>query len=335
MKIGWMIYLRAAVAVVTAVAAALPLAAAEPTASADNVAIINGKAITRQEMDQEIARFREHLASMGRPLSDEQLPGLQKDVVEELITTELLYQQSEKAGIKVDEAAFNAQMESWNKRFPTEEARQAYLKKMNFSEEDLKVRFRRGMAISQFIEKQLGPKAAVDDKETKAYYDAHPAEFKMPEQVHASHILIKVDPTADEATKAEARKKIESIQASLNKGEDFAALAKEKSACPSAHKGGDLGYFSRGQMVKPFEEAAFALKPGEVSGPVETNFGYHLIKVLDKKPETTVAYEEAKARLAQKLREEKLEKELDRYLAELKKTAKVERFLPETNPATK
>lgn len=333
MKIGWKEYAKTMAVVVMAVAVALPLAAAEPTPSGDNVAMVNGKAITRQEMNLEINRFREHLTSMGRPLPDAQLPGLQKDVLEELITTELLFQESQKAGIKVDEAAFNLQMDNWKKRFPTEEARQAYLKKMSFSEDDLKSRFQRGMAISQFIETQLGPKAAVDDKETKAYYDAHPVEFKMPEQVRASHILIKVDPKADEAAKAEARKKIEDIQAGLKKGGDFAALAKEKSSCPSAEKGGDLGYFSRGQMVKPFEEAAFALKPGEVSGPVETNFGYHIIKVIDKKPETTLAYEEVKAKLGQKLREEKLEKELDLYLAELKKTAKVERFLSETPPA--
>lgn len=333
MKLGWTKYARTMAVVVLAVTVALPLIAAEPSPPGDNVAVVNGQAITRQEMDQEISRFREHLSSMGRPLPDAQVPGLQQEVLEELITTELLYQESQKAGIKADEAAFNVQMDKWKKRFPTEADLQTYLKKMSFSEEDLKARFRRGMVISQFIEKQLGPKAVVDDKETKAYYDANPAEFKMPEQVRASHILIKVDAKADQAKKAEARKKIEEIQASLKTGGDFAALAKESSGCPSAAKGGDLGFFSRGQMVKPFEDAAFALKPGETSGVVETDFGYHLIKVTDKKPESTLSYDEVKARLGQKLRDKKLEKEMDLYVQELKKTAKVERLLPETPPA--
>jgi peptidyl-prolyl cis-trans isomerase C len=333
MKVGWTNYTKIMAVMVMVASVTLPLLAAETSPSGDNVAMVNGKAITRQEMSQEIGRFKEHMSSMGRPVTEAQVAGLQKDVLEELITTELLYQESQKAGIKVDEAAFNVQMDKWKKRFPSEAEMQAYLKKMNFSEDDLKARFRRGMVIAQFIEKQLGPKAVVEDKETKEYYDGNPKEFQMPEQVRASHILIKVDPKADEATKAEARKKIEDVQASLKKGGDFAALAKEFSACPSSAKGGDLSYFSRGQMVKPFEDAAFALKPGEVSGVVETNFGYHLIKVIDKKPETTLAYEEVKAKLAQKLRDKKMEKEMDLYIENLKKTAKVERLLPETPPA--
>ena len=109
--------------------------------------------------------------------------------------------------------------------------------------------------------------------------------IKKPEQVKASHILVKVDAGADEAKKAEARKKIQEIQQKVKAGGDFEALATENSDCPSKAKGGDLGFFERGQMVKPFEEAAFALKPGEVSGIVETQFGYHIIKVQEKKDE--------------------------------------------------
>jgi peptidyl-prolyl cis-trans isomerase C len=113
----------------------------------------------------------------------------------------------------------------------------------------------------------------------------------MPEQVHARHILVKVDPKADATQKAAARKKIEDIQKQLKNGEDFSELAKKASDCPSNAKGGDVGYFGRGQMVKPFEDAAFSLKPGEVSGIVETEFGLHLIKVMDKKPEKIMDYQ--------------------------------------------
>jgi peptidyl-prolyl cis-trans isomerase C len=154
-----------------------------------------------------------------------------------------------------------------------------------------------------------------------------PGLFKQPEQVRASHILIKVEPQADESQKAAARKKIQKIQQRLQKGEDFAALAEEFSQCPSSAKGGDLGYFRRGQMVKPFEEAAFALKPGEVSDVVETKFGYHLIKVIEKKSETTIAFEDIKDRLEQYLKQEKVQKEVSLYAQKLKEKAKVERFL--------
>jgi peptidyl-prolyl cis-trans isomerase C len=123
--------------------------------------------------------------------------------------------------------------------------------------------------------------------------------------VRASHILIKADPQADESQKAAARKKIKEIQNKLSKGEDFTALAREYSEGPSGTKGGDLGYFSRGQMVKPFEDAAFTSAPGQVSDIVETRLGYHLIKVTEKKPETIVAYADIKDQLQEYLKQKK------------------------------
>jgi peptidyl-prolyl cis-trans isomerase C len=137
---------------------------------------------------------------------------------------------------------------------------------MNLTEADLRFQFERDLAIRKLLDDQIGGKITVSEKESRAYYDSNLESFKKPEQVRASHILIKVDPGADEAKKAEARTKIESLQAKLKKGEDFGALAKEYSEGPSGPKGGDLGFFGRGQMVKPFEEAAFSMKPGQVSG---------------------------------------------------------------------
>jgi peptidyl-prolyl cis-trans isomerase C len=117
------------------------------------------------------------------------------------------------------------------------------------------------------------------------------------------------------------------IRRRLLKGEDFVTLAREFSEGPSKVKGGDLGYFGRGQMVKPFEDAAFALKIGELSDVVETRFGYHLIKVTGKNPETTIAYVDIKVRLQQYLKDEKVQQEVTVYVEELKTKAKVERFL--------
>lgn len=148
-----------------------------------------------------------------------------------------------------------------------------------------------------------------------------------PEEVKASHILIKVEPTADDATKAAARKKIEDLQQKLKAGGDFAELAKENSEGPSNVRGGDLGYFKRGQMVKPFEDVAYSMKIDEVSDLVETRFGYHLIKVSDKKPEQTLAYADVKDKIAQRLKQEKVEKDATLYVEDLKKGAKIEKSL--------
>ena len=319
-------------AIITTLALALVASwalAGEKQPSENRVAVVNGVVITQADFDREMSVVQHRLTSRGKPLSNPKLSEIRKEVLENLIDRELLYQESQKEKIQVDEAAVNKQLVTLKKRFPNEAEFKTALSKANLTEGTVKSQLKREMATQQLIEKEFGQKITVSDKETKAYYHNHLDSFKQPEQVHASHILIKVDPQADESQKAEARKKLEKVREELKKGEDFATLAKEFSQGPSSAKGGDLGYFSRGQMVKPFEDAAFALKPGEVSDIVETKFGYHLIKVTEKKPATTIAYADIKDRLQQYLKQEKVRKELSQYIEKLKEKAKVERFLTE------
>jgi peptidyl-prolyl cis-trans isomerase C len=198
---------------------------------------------------------------------------------------------------------------------------------MNLTENEVKIQITRGLAIRELIEQQISSKIVITEVETRAYYDGNPQMFKQPEQVKASHILIKVDADTVEAQKAEARKKIETVQQKVKDGGDFAELAKEYSEGPSKDRGGDLGYFKRGQMVKPFEDAAFAMKTNEVSGIIETRFGYHIIKVYDKKPEQNLAYADVKDKLSQRMKQEKVEKEANQYINQLKKDSKIEKSL--------
>jgi hypothetical protein len=130
------------------------------------------------------------------------------------------------------------------------------------------------------------------------------------------------------APKEELRKKAEGILARVRAREDFATLAKESSEDPgSAPKGGDLGTFGRGQMVPPFEQAAFALKPGEVSGVVETPFGFHIIKVTERIPARKLAFPEVKERLKQEMVQQKRQRAQQSYLNSLRAKAKIETFL--------
>jgi len=132
-----------------------------------------------------------------------------------------------------------------------------------------------------FTPEALAINETVSPEEIKAYYDANKNDFQQESEVNARHILIAVDKDASEKDVAAAEKKIKKILAKAKSGQDFAKLAKKYSEGPSSTKGGELGWFSRGSMVKPFEEAAFALKKGEISEPVRTRFGWHLIKVED------------------------------------------------------
>ena len=327
MKTGTRIWFWAMVTATSLACMALPGFATGRPAVGDKVAVVNGSVITQEELDREVSLVRQRFASMGRPMGDVQLLAIKGQVLETLISRELLYQEGQKKGIKVEKNRLEAEYEGLKKRFPSEEEFKNRLSSMKISEAEVKSQIERGLLIQELIDKQITQKVVVPEKEVKGYYDSHPDSFRKPEQVRASHILIKVDPKADESQKAAARKKLEEIRRRLLKGEDFVTLAREFSEGPSKVKGGDLGYFGRGQMVKPFEDAAFALKIGELSDVVETRFGYHLIKVTGKNPETIIAYADIKERLQQYLKDEKVQQEVTVYVEELKTKAKVERFL--------
>jgi peptidyl-prolyl cis-trans isomerase C len=319
----WVFILLTAVSLVTV---AMPIFASEKKIPDGAVATVNGVTITQDDFDKEMARVRSQFARSGRSLRESQLPDIKNRVLETLINRELLYQESQNKGIKVEDAEVNQQVDILKKRFPKEDEFKAALLEMKISEAELKSQIRKGMAIQQFVDKDLVQDVKVSQKEVKDFYKNNPDMFKQSEQVKASHILIKVDTQADKSAKDQANKKIKEIQKKLEDGEDFAALAKEYSEGPSNVNGGDLGYFERGRMVKPFEDAAFKLKPGEVSGMVETPFGYHLIKVVDKKPESVVSYENAKERIAQYLEQEKKGKVLERNLEDMRQKAVIKTF---------
>jgi peptidyl-prolyl cis-trans isomerase C len=310
------------VTILISVLFSLPAMAADKAPSGGKVAVINGVVITQAHFDKELKVNLERVSRQGK-----QITALKKDVLDGLIEREVLYQESQKAGIKIDEQKVNDQMAGIKKRFPNEEEFKKALASMGLTEEEVRTQIQRGLSIRGLIDQKVANKIVVTDEETKAYYDGNPQFFKQPEQIKASHILIKVEPTADDATKAAARKKIEDSRKKLTDGGDFAELAKEYSEGPSAPKGGDLGYFRRGQMVKAFDDTAFSMKNNEVSGLVETRFGYHLIKIYDKKPEQTLAYAEVKDKIAQRLKQEKIEKGASAYVENLKKDAKIEKFL--------
>ena len=305
----------------------LPVLADDKQPSGEKVAVVNGVVITRDQYDKELQVHLRRVSQQGRQISNDQMAELKKKILEGLIEGEVLYQESRKAGIKVDNQRANDQLAAIKKRFPNDEAFKKALNDMHLTEDEVKMQIRRGLAIRELIDQKVASKIVIKDEETKAYYDGNPQFFQQPEQVKTSHILIKVEPTADEAAKTEARKKIAEVQQKLKDGGDFATLAKEYSQGPSSVKGGSLGYFRRGQMVKPFEDAAFSMKTNEVSDLVETRFGYHIIKVNDKKPEQTLAYADVKDKIAQRLKQEKIEKDAAQYIEDLKKSAKVEKSL--------
>ncbi len=179
--------------------------------------------------------------------------------------------------------------------------------------------------LAQEFLRQEVAKINITEEDVKTYYIANEKSFKFPEMVKARHILIKADKSASEEEKKKARGKAEDLLKKIRAGEDFAKLAAEFSDDPgSKAKGGELGFFGRGKMVKPFEEAAFSLNPGEVSGVVETTFGFHIIKVEEKKEAGVEPFETAKEKVRLKLVDEVTRERTKDVIDNALKNAKVE-----------
>ncbi len=221
----------------------------------------------------------------------EQLPPqIKKRVVDQLIERELLKEKALKSGVE-----------------KSKEYQEA-LKKLKSD-----------LALEIWMRKQF-ENIKVSDKEAKDFYQKNIDKFKQPEMVHARHILVK------------SEKEAKDIIAILNKTpksklkEKFIELAKTKSTGPSGKRGGDLGFFTKGQMVKPFSQAAFSLQPGEYTKtPVKTQFGYHIIYVEEKKPAKTIPFEKVKERIKAQLKMQKFKEKIKSIAEQLKKSAKIKK----------
>lgn len=297
----------------------------KPVPGQDEIAAsVNGKAITRAELDREVLNLS-HRYSMQPQNSS--IPGdIESKALDNLISKQLLYEESQKAKIKVDDSEVSENLQQTISKFPNKEAYESALKRENINEEELKNEIRYSLAIQKYVENKYVSKTIITDEEIKNYYDSNPDLFKHPEMIKASHILIGVDSQADETKKTEARKKIDDIEKELKTGKDFAELAKKYSECPSSSNGGDLGTFKRGQMVQAFEDAAFALNPGEVSSVVETPFGFHIIKVFEKQPEGSFPLDQVKPQINEFLTREKVQKLLENDIENLKSKADIKTF---------
>jgi len=292
----------------------------------DPAAKVGSTTITRGELD----RAMNVLVAQNRiqpGSTPESLKEAQKAALDQLIFAELIYQE----GLKTPPADLEKQIEfkmAQNKgKFESPAKYEEALKSSGVTEKDLTEISKKDIVISNYIETKIASKISVSDEEVKAFYDENRDKLAEDPQVKASHILIGVESSASPETKTKAKEKAEAILKELKGGKDFAEAAKTSSTCPSKEQGGDLGFFGRGQMVPEFEQAAFALKPGELSGVVETQFGYHIIKVTDKKGGEPPKLEVIKERITAFLKGQKTQKAVFEFVTNLKKNAKIESFI--------
>ncbi|KAB0666171.1 peptidylprolyl isomerase [Oryzomonas japonica] len=289
------------------------------------VARVNGTDIPAAELKR--AHKILEASQPVRQLSADEQKELDTRVVDQLVSAELLYQAGSKLEIKDLDKQVDAKIVQSKGRFASEAEFAKAIQAIDMTEKELREYTRRDLIISNFVTSTIAPKIAISEEESKKFYDQNMDKFRQEERVRASHILCGIDTKASAEEKKKAREKAEKLRKELAKGADFATLAKENSSCPSSKQGGDLGFFGKGQMVPPFEQAAFALKPGEISDVVETQFGYHIIKQTEKTKAETVPFSTVRPRIEDYLKNQKINAAVGDFLTELRKTAKVEILL--------
>jgi len=304
---------------------ALSTQPAEVALLPDPVAVVNGKPIAAIDLKR-----AKKVLMAGRPgmqLPQELVKELDKQALNQLVSAELLYQSAEKQPVKDIDKLVDAKIAQGKTRFANEQDFVKAIRELDMDEKELREYTRRDIVITNFVDATLAAKITVPEEDVKKFYDQNPDKFQRGEMVRASHILCSVESKATPEEKKKARENADTLRKELAAGKDFATLAKENPLCPSSKQGGDLGFFGKGQMVPSFEQVAFALKPGEISDVVETPLGYLIIKVTDHKGAETVSYKDARSRIEEFLKGQKISSAVNEFLVGARKTAKIEILL--------
>jgi peptidyl-prolyl cis-trans isomerase C len=298
---------------------------APATSSDAAIVVVNGETLYEKDLQAMVEMLRRALGKADTPPEGDL--ELRKKALTQLIEFELLCQdgttlgaqEMEKIEQRLGEAVARAQEQSGG-----EEKLKEQLAQEGLTLEEAKENFKKNLLVQADVELRVVSKVEVKEEELRAFYQSNPDRYRHEDLVGARHILVKVSQEASEEDKKAALEKIGALRKELLEGKDFAELAKTSSGCPSRQRGGDLGYFPKGTMVPEFERAAFALKEGEVSEPVQTQFGYHLIQVYGRQPAAIWPFEEVQDQVERDLRREKTQAAFSSHMEGLRGLAKIE-----------
>ncbi|MFP4643143.1 MAG: peptidylprolyl isomerase [Spirochaetales bacterium] len=292
----------------------------------DVVAVVNGSEISRSTFEEQMQAQMQQYQAQGGEIDEEQRGTLEEQLLDQLIARELLLQDGEDRGIAPSDDEISTQLDQIRSQFPSEEAFEEALEEQNLTLDEIESDIAEQIIIEEILQGDVLADAGVGEDAAREFYDENPELFETPPQIRASHILVMTQ-GMDETERDEARSEIEGVQEQLEEGADFAELAREHSDDGTAEEGGDLGFFSEGQMVPEFEEAAFDLETGETSDIVETQFGYHLIQKTDESEEGVQDFEEALPQIEQFLGQQEQQELFEAYIDELREEAEVETFM--------
>jgi peptidyl-prolyl cis-trans isomerase C len=290
-----------------------------PTQLPDVLARVNGEPVSKADFD----RLLKNVEIGNGPIPAERRDQVLRNLLDQLITYTVMTQEAKAKNVSVTDGEIDERIKQM--RGPASDADfQKALEARSMSAEQLRTDAKVQLTIEKMMEAQVADVATATDVEARDFYQKNPDKFKQGDSVRASHILLRLDPNAAEPAKKQARTRIAGLLKRARSGENFAALAKQHSQDGSAQQGGDLGYFERGEMVPAFSEAAFALKPGQISDVVTTQFGYHIVKVTDRKAAATVPFEQVSGQIVEYLSSQKKQERASQFVDDAKKRARIE-----------
>jgi peptidyl-prolyl cis-trans isomerase C len=300
----------------------------DPSKMPDVVARINGEEIKKAQLVKDATNAQMRFAQM-QGIQPPLTANFYKQVLDDLIARTLLTQEAKEQKVTVTDAEVERELGNLRSQAPNPEEFKKALAANGMTEETLRQRIRHEGAVQKFVQTKVLAGVTVSDQAAKEFYDKNPDKMKKPERAHVRHILIHTEANAPAADKEKARAKAEDLLKRLQKGEDFGKLATENSDDPgSKTRGGDLGWFSHGQMVPAFDKAAFALvNPNDLSPVVETQFGYHIIQLVGKEGATVAPFDMVKPQIVEFLKRQQMEQVLAAHVQQLRTKGKVETFI--------
>ena len=301
------------------------LALANPTSPDDVVVVVNGREVTRGEVDRRIDSM---LGGQIANLAPEQVDGIRAQlatrITDGVIAETLLEQAVKKEGIEISDADVDGAMKQIEGGLPAGKTMADYMAAMGTNEEDFHDQLVLSLGIDRFIAEKTGDPTP-SAEQVAAFYEENAEMFQAPERAEVRHILVAVPQDADDAVKAKKRAEAEEMHAALvgGEGKSFAELAAERSDCPSKADGGRLGKIARGETVPEFETAAFAQDIGVVGPVVETPFGFHIVQVEAREPAGKVSLADAKPFIEQRLTEQHQQAAMAKLIDDLRTNADV------------
>ena len=289
---------------------------------------VNGVDVSNSALEKNFEEYqRENNVNIAAIRYPNRVKEMKREVLEHLIDEELVWQAVQARDLLASPQEVDQALEDVRAQFGSEDRFLTRITIDGFTPETYRDHVRRTVSAANYMQ-NVSAAATVSSEEVHEFYVNNPDKFHMPESVKARHILLKVHPSANDETRNAVRERMNGIVEQLANGADFATFAVKYSEDTSASEGGDLGHFQHGQMVKPFDDAAFALKVGETSGVVETVYGLHIIKLEDRLPPQVVPEEMAREQIYNYLLDVKRRQAIRDEIIALRADTEIEILLP-------